>query len=126
MARGFKSGGRKKGTLNKVAQCGDAHFHVKEYKKEPMVYILKANDRYKIGMTTNMELRFKRCVGLCPYPIEMIHVLYSEDYKEIEKGLHLIFKHKRIHYEWFLLSDEDVEHIKEVKSIDDLAHILLL
>lgn len=118
MARGFKTGGRKKGVQNKHSQHGD--FHLKDYAKEPLVYLLKANDRYKIGITTNMEMRFKRCIGLCPYPLELVWTLQTKDYRKIEKGLHRVFKNKRIHYEWFLLQEEDVSAIIKIKSMDDL------
>jgi len=121
MAYGFKTGGRKKGTFNKAAQHGE--FHLKEFKRESLVYLLKANDRYKIGFTTNMENRFRRCIGLCPYPLELIWTLKTNDYRNIEKGLHKIFKEKRIHYEWFLLSDLDVNCIKKINSISDLSNI---
>jgi hypothetical protein len=121
MAKGKKYGGRKKGTPNKNAQHGD--FHLKQYARESLVYLLKANDRYKIGMTTNMEIRFKKCIGLCPYPLYLIWTLKTKDCRKIEKGLHRIFKNKRIHYEWFLLNEDDVNQIIKIKSIDDLSYI---
>jgi hypothetical protein len=121
MKKRLKTGGRKKGTPNKCAQY--AHFHLKEYKKAKLVYLLKANDRYKIGRTTNMEMRFKRCIGLCPYPLDLVWTLETIDYAKIEKALHRIYKKKRVHYEWFALSESDVEKIIKIKTIDDLVHL---
>lgn len=121
MPKGFKSGGRKKGVQNKNAQHAD--FHLKDYKNQSLVYVLKANDRFKIGFTSNMEQRFKKVIGLCPYPLELIWTLSTNDYKRIEKALHRAFKDKRIHYEWFLLSDDDVKSIVKIKTIDDISHI---
>jgi len=122
MAKGFKTGGRKKGTTNKVNQSG-FDFHLRKYKKQPIVYLLKVNDRYKIGRTKNMELRFKRCIGLCPYPINLIWFLPTNDYAEIEKGLHKIFSDKRVHYEWFKLSDNEVKSIMDISSKSDLINV---
>ena len=122
MAKGKKTGGRKKGTLNKINQSG-LDFHIREYAKVPMVYLLKANNRYKIGRTTNMELRFKRCIGLCPYPIDLIWYLPTKDYFEIEKGLHKIFFNKRVHYEWFELTDDDVKCIMNITCKGDLVNV---
>jgi len=122
MAKGIKTGGRKKGIPNKVNQSG-LDFHIKKYAKTPMVYLLKANDRYKIGRTSNMEIRFKRCIGLCPYPLDLIWYLPTNDYCKIEKALHKIFANKRIHYEWFELAESDVKSIMNITCKDDLVNV---
>lgn len=121
MPKRLKYGGRKKGTPNKNSSGNPMHMDI--YEKEPFVYLVKANDRYKIGFSTNLSLRFKHSAGLCPYPIELIHLIKTPYYKEIERGLHKIFNSKRVHYEWFLLSEIDVESIKRVKNKDDLSII---
>ena len=116
-----KSGGRKAGTPNKNSSGNPMHMGV--YEKEPFVYIVRANDRYKIGFSTNLSVRFKNSAGVCPYPIELVYLIKTPHYKEIEKGLHEIFKHKRVHYEWFLLNEADVESIKKVSNKEDLCLI---
>lgn len=121
MARGKKTGGRKKYTPNKYSQ--QSIFHLKDREPGPMVYLLKANDRYKIGVTTNMALRFRRCIGLCPYPLELVWTLRTNDFRKMEKGLHRLYKDKRIHYEWFLLTKHDVDEITRINKIDDLSNI---
>ena len=118
----IKTGGRKKGTPNK-SNTEVTPFHLREYDKHPAVYLLKCNDRYKIGRTTNLSKRFFAKVGMCPYPIQLIWYFYINEHAVLEKSLHRIFKEKRIHYEWFLLSDDDVESIKKITSIQDIISV---
>ena len=120
MPRGYKTGGRQKGTPNKVNKYVTP-FHLKEYEKRPTVYLIKAHDRYKIGRTINLSKRFFSCAGLSPYPLELIWNLYIDEHAKLEKSLHRIFKDKRIHHEWFNLSNDDVEAIKAIASIQDLC-----
>lgn len=124
MPKGFKSGGRKRGTPNKNSQQGVAHL-IDHHGRDSMVYLMKASDRYKIGFTTNMGWRFRKVVGLCPYPLELIWILKTQDFRDIEKGLHNIFKSKRVHYEWFLLSQNDVDQILKIKEKADLSKIFI-
>jgi hypothetical protein len=119
MPRGYKTGGRQKGTPNKVNQYVTP-FHLKEYEKRPTVYLIKAHDRYKIGRTINLSKRFFSCAGLSPYPLELIWNLYIDEHAVLEKSLHRIFKDKRIHHEWFSLSTDDVEAIRRITSLQDL------
>jgi len=116
-----KLGGRKKGSLNKKIQYLD--FKLDNYGKEPLVYLFKANNRYKIGMTSNLKKRFINVQAHCPYLLELVWTLKTKDHKKIEKSLHDIYKNKRIHFEWFLLSDDDVNSIMSIQEINDLMYI---
>jgi len=116
-----KLGGRKKGSLNKKIQYLD--FKLDNYGKEPLVYLFKANNRYKIGMTSNLKKRFINVQAHCPYLLELVWTFKTKDHKKIEKSLHDIYKNKRIHFEWFLLSDDDVNSIMSIQEINDLMYI---
>jgi len=115
------SKGRPKGSPNKKKQYLD--FNLDYYAKEPVVYLFKANDRYKIGMTSNLKKRFINVQAHCPYLLELVWTLKTNNHRKIEKSLHSIFKNKRIHFEWFELLDDDVDNIMRIKSADDLMHI---
>ena len=126
MAYGRKTGGRKKGIPNKTCQTKRGFYKLlHELTGENIVYVIKAADRYKIGRTSNMSLRFKRVAGLSPYPLELVYYIISDDYYRIEKALHSIFKNKRIHYEWFILDDSDLEIIKTIKTFEDTKSIIV-
>jgi len=113
--------GRKKGSRNKKIPYLD--FNLDIFGNEPLVYLLKANNRYKIGMTSNLKKRFINVQAHCPYLLELIWTLRTKDYKKLEKSLHNIYKSKRIHYEWFILSDDDVNEIISINEINDLMYI---
>ena len=113
--------GRKIGSKNKKIQYLD--FNLDMFGTEPLVYLFKANNRYKIGMTSNLKKRFINVQAHCPYLLELIWTLRTKDYKKLEKSLHNIYKTKRIHFEWFILSDNDVYEIMSIKEINDLMYI---
>lgn len=70
------------------------------------VYFLRSleNDKIKIGSTINVQKRLnsiKSYVG----DILLIGIVESDMYKELEKYFHEIYKQKRVHGEWFEISD---------------------
>jgi len=97
VAKRIKTGGRKKGTPNK-SSASKLPFHLEKiYDKKPTVYLIKCHDRYKIGRTNNLSARF------------------------FTKAR--IFKEQRVHYEWFNLSNDQVEDIKKITCIDDVVFL---
>lgn len=123
MARGYKTGGRKKGTPNRTSQSSTPFHLEKIYDKKPTVYLIKCHERYKIGRTNNLSARFFNKAGSSPYPYEHIWHLYINEHALLEKTLHRIFKKQRVHYEWFNLSNDQVEQIKKIRSMDDVIFI---
>lgn len=84
-------------------------------KKRKFVYLLKANDTYKIGVTSNSDIK-KRISALqtgCPYKIQCIFIISTLNAYEIEARLHRLYSTIRTHGEWFMLEDY---HIKEIES----------
>jgi hypothetical protein len=77
------------------------------------VYILKSDSgARKIGRAVNPENRLKTfAVGL-PFRVEYELLIYSEDHVGLEHLLHERFASKRIEYEWFALTDDDVMHLR--------------
>ena len=123
VAKRIKTGGRKKGTPNKASAPGTAFHLNKTYDRKPTVYLIKCHDRYKIGRTNNLGARFFTKAGACPYPLEHIWHLYIDEHALLEKSLHRIFKEQRVHYEWFNLSNDQVEDIKKITCIDDVVFL---
>lgn len=115
------SKGRPKGSPNKKKQYLD--FNLDSYGRQPIVYLFKANNRYKIGMTSNLKKRFITVQAHCPYLLELIWTLKTKNHRKVEKSLHFIYKSKRVHFEWFELLDDDINNIIRIKSTDDLIHI---
>jgi len=84
------------------------------------VYLLSSGDRYKIGITTNVDRRLKQLrTQQPPFPIDLIHSVSSSEYQEAERDLHERFSEVRVHGEWFALTDELVSHV--VVSMNEWA-----
>lgn len=87
-------------------------------KAKAHIYIMKCNDKYKIGVSKNVEKRIKQLCG-SPYPIEIIYTSHLiEDAYSIEKELHIQFERQRVLGEWFDLSDEDIAMIE--RCLDEI------
>ena len=92
--------------------------------KDGYVYMLHLNGYYKIGRTTNTEKRFGEYTKLMEQP-KTICCVYVENYKQVEKELHLMFKNKNTNGEWFSLSEKDlfkaIEYINTRKITEEQA-----
>lgn len=82
------------------------------------VYILGSEnfDAFKIGRAKNPLDRTKTLAIQLPYPVEVIHVIASENYVETESELHDAFKNRRLNGEWFRLTEGDIKYLKS-KSV---------
>lgn len=76
------------------------------------VYLFKANDCYKIGIASSIEKRIAALQTGNPYKVACIFHAYHPNAHSIESSLHMVFKHKKAHGEWFLLNEEDIEFCK--------------
>lgn len=81
------------------------------------VYLMldSVNNYHKIGISNNPEYREKTLQSEKP-TIELIshkHYPTRKIAESIEKALHESYKDKRIRGEWFILSEEDINNIKE-------------
>lgn len=81
--------------------------------KNGYVYLLEGeNHRYKIGASKNPKDRLKQLkISSCENH-KLKHTIKSNDMFLLEKELHLKFSDKRVHSEWFELSENDVNIIK--------------
>lgn len=81
------------------------------------VYLIQGeNNRYKIGFSKNALTRLKSLKhSSCENHI-LIHKIRVKNPHLKEKELHLKYKDKRLHSEWFNLNVEDIEYIKGLKN----------
>jgi hypothetical protein len=76
------------------------------------VYVIKSQYGYKIGKTKRMKDRAQLFSVKLPFPIEVIHYAWFDDYSAAELHFHQMFKVKRMEGEWFRLSEIDLIEIK--------------
>lgn len=81
------------------------------------VYLIKGeNNRYKIGYSKNAKSRTDALrLSSCENHI-LIHKIRVKNPHLKEKELHVKYKDKRLHSEWFALNNEDIEYIKGLKN----------
>lgn len=85
-------------------------------KRSGFVYLLKAGEYYKIGMTTGtVENRLRQLQTGSPQKIKVIHTFNVDDPNKLESDLHRKYASKRITGEWFKLSWWDICQIKHWK-----------
>lgn len=75
---------------------------------------MSGTDYYKIGFTkTSCRTRLSVLQVGNPIPLVLVQELETKYPVELEKLLHKKFEDKRIHGEWFCLSEEDLILILE-------------
>jgi hypothetical protein len=95
-------------------------FRVGENKRKTTsgyIYFLKCQEYVKIGISKNPIERVEQVSLLLPFEITLLHVVRSKDIYTTEKEFHNYFSNKRVNGEWFKLSDEDVNVIREIKEV---------
>jgi len=110
-------------------RCVDCYKHHRKqqaqgYKKKPYrrkqrqypgyVYILEGGGYYKIGSTTKLNDRLTRLSTLMPFCISLMCSIGTEDMFGLETTLHRRFAEKHTNGEWFQLTPEDIEYIKNL------------
>ena len=79
----------------------------KNKKVNQFIYIIKDNDYYKIGYTTNYKKRIK-AYKTHNANINTVCLVETEKAFELEAYLHDMYKDKNIRGEWFDLTEKDV------------------
>lgn len=83
-------------------------------RRKGYVYLIRsANGLTKIGHTVNIVQRFKSLDGESPVELKLVGYMESSLLWDLERELHRTFHDKRIRGEWFKLSLEDIDCIKE-------------
>lgn len=77
------------------------------------VYVIHSEYGYKIGKTVNLKTRTQLFSVKLPFPIELVHYAWFDNYSEAETRFHERFAAKRLEGEWFSLSPGDIEEIRK-------------
>lgn len=81
------------------------------------IYFIKAdNGLTKIGLSINLEERFRRLQADSPCVLTLLFTVNSDDAYTLEQDLHKQFAIYRRHGEWFFLSDSALAEIKKAHS----------
>lgn len=83
-------------------------------KRSGYVYIIKSQNKYKIGKASKIKDRIKKYITENPEPIEIILTEKVSDYTNCESELHKKLSHKNYNREWFELDDSDFIIIKTI------------
>lgn len=81
------------------------------------VYLVRADDIYKIGMSRTPKARIRAIGNVMGAPVEIIHIIDTDDMIRLEEFLHRRYDATWVQGEWFRLSDADVEWIKTLRSV---------
>lgn len=86
-------------------------------KKFGYVYLMKSgNGYYKIGISKKVKNRLDSLKRQFPVEIEVIHYIACSDRRKTEAYLHAKYSSKCIEYEWFQLSQKDIDWISSLKD----------
>lgn len=81
------------------------------------IYIVKAGELFKIGFSKTPRKRFRSFRTGSPVPLEIVFTMKTPYYKMVEKVLHDHFALKRVHGEWFALTDRDIAYVKSLDTV---------
>ncbi|MGD7044956.1 GIY-YIG nuclease family protein [Jeotgalibacillus proteolyticus] len=80
------------------------------------------NGTFKIGKTKYVDKRMNLFSVKLPFENKLIHLVKTGDHHKTEKAFHHHFSEKRVEGEWFSLSKEDVDWIKNGHYSKDILH----
>jgi hypothetical protein len=88
------------------------------------VYVFRLATFYKIGCSKNPAHRMRRIAGaVLPFEYELIHVIESRNSRALEKALHLLFQEKRVRGEWFELTPQEVDVLKQITLANEHQYV---
>jgi hypothetical protein len=83
--------------------------HLKNTATAGYVYLIQAdNDLSKIGHTDDVWKRFSDLVTMNAAGLSLRHTIRASNRYNAEQWLHGKFRNKKIHHEWFRLTNEDI------------------
>ena len=80
------------------------------------VYIIGSAEYglYKIGRTNKeVDERLYQFSPMLPFPCCLVTAIKTKSPAKLERSLHKVLEDKRVNGEWFALTEEDIERIKE-------------
>ena len=80
------------------------------------IYIVGANDCYKIGHSANVKLRIRQLS--LPFKVEIVHTIAVSNMLQAESYLHRLLRDKRLNSEWFALTTDDLAQLQAIDSLE--------
>jgi hypothetical protein len=86
--------------------------------KKGFIYLATNNlGDHKIGMSEKPVQRIEKMGIKLPFPLDVVHLIETNDMRAAESALHDRFSTKRIKGEWFKLSEEDIQAICAISEM---------
>lgn len=84
-----------------------------------VVYVLRGPELSKIGCTVSINDRRFAIGTSAPFPVFVAHTIQSDNMERLEQMLHAVFHAagKWQYNEWFRLSEQHIQIIKELGSV---------
>jgi hypothetical protein len=79
--------------------------------KPGYIYLVKASEYYKIGLSKQPKVRFSQIGLQLPFTFEVLHIISASNMYEAESKLHQKYVHRRLNGEWFSLTESEVAEI---------------
>ena len=95
-----------------------------DVKKEGYVYFIKSEHGIKVGKSSSLKNRLKIFEVKLPFKTEVIKLIKSQHYNQIESDLHKILSKCRLDGEWFLIEKENWDDIYIFMEKNNLSFIL--
>jgi hypothetical protein len=90
----------------------------KRRKSSGYVYLISGGGYYKVGKTTNLQVRQKQIGLKVPFQVSVEHAARTNDIDCLESYWHERFAAKRINGEWFTLTEADIAEFKIQPDMD--------
>jgi len=98
--------------------------HSNSAKTEGYIYFVKSDTGYtKIGMTSNIDTRFKALKTTSPHKLNLICTVKGFDYEKLERKAHKHFKQRKAEGEWFDINLDQINDFVEQYCCQDYAVI---
>lgn len=87
--------------------------------REGFIYIIKAEKHVKIGIADDIKNRLRQIQSTCPIKLEIINFWKISNVYYYENLLHKRYKQYRVHGEWFVLPEKDINFLSMVGDIKE-------
>jgi hypothetical protein len=82
------------------------------------IYVIRCGPYYKIGLSKQLDRRIKTLSIQLPHPVEVVMTAPVGNMYRHEQELHSVFSDRRMNGEWFQLSEQDLETIRAMYTVE--------
>ena len=95
---------------------------VKKARGYGFVYVLEGEGYYKIGYSKRPPQRKKEISPKMPFELNLLCAIETDDALALESELHTTFEDKHLRGEWFALTTDDLDYIRQLGNGKGAAH----